>query len=142
MDLMLHTLSDLLHGMAEPEDLAMFNRVVCRITGDGCWIVENYSLKANGYPRFRHPDTGNMAVIQRCVWETIHGCIPANKVVVRVCGNTNCTNPDHLKLRDKAETQDVMKARRVAENRQQLAGIGQLVVPPDLSGDVVSTVGR
>lgn len=112
----LYQLSDLLNGSASPTDLKPYDRVRCSINEWGCWLVENYSLAANGYPRFRDEITGQVVVIQRRVWETVHNdFIPIDKVVVRTCGNTNCTNPEHLSLRDKEQTVAEMKARRIAE---------------------------
>lgn len=82
----------------------------------GCWVITNYSCKSNGYPRWRSIYDRRMTPIAREIWELIHDQpIPNDKVVVRTCGNKECAKPDHLNLRDRKITQEMMIERRKAE---------------------------
>ena len=101
-------------------DLKPFERVLCDLGKgkDSCWLVDNYSIMSNGYPRFRDDATGKMTVIQRNVWELCNGSvIPDDRVIVRTCGNARCVNPDHLELCDKHRVQELMRRVRMVQER-------------------------
>lgn len=85
-----------------------------------CWRVKNYSAKSTSYPRYRSIDDGRMKPIARDMWELTHRMsIPQDKVVIRKCGSRDCINPDHLELRDRKTTQEMMIERRKAERREK-----------------------
>ncbi len=107
---------------ANSPELKQFERVRCDLGygKDSCWMVDNYSIISNGYPRFRDEVTGRMTVIQRSVWELCNGVdIPEDKVVIRTCGSGRCVNPDHLLLCDREKLQGFINRMRMFRKRIQ-----------------------
>ena len=67
------------------------------IKGNGCWEWKG-KLSKDGYPRVVCRKQYGSQRANRASWTIYKGKIPKGKVVMHLCDNKICTNPDHLKL--------------------------------------------
>lgn len=72
------------------------NRVVKSINPATCWGWTG-NLSDDGYGRFAE---GNYKA-HRFSWEINRGPIPFDKHLVHICDNKECSNPNHLFLKNK-----------------------------------------
>lgn len=50
----------------------------------------------NGHPAMRHEEKTQL--VRRVIWKTLHGSVPAGKILQTTCEDLKCIKPDHLVL--------------------------------------------
>jgi hypothetical protein len=63
--------------------------------GDGCWLWLG-SRDKNGYGRMRL--NGRPELVTHIAWQLTYGALPKGQVILHVCDNPPCVNPDHLRI--------------------------------------------
>lgn len=66
------------------------------ITDNNCWECISNAISKDGYPSIRR--NGKFYGLHRYSYLLNKGEIPKNKVVMHICDNPKCINPEHLKL--------------------------------------------
>jgi hypothetical protein len=66
------------------------------IDNNGCWNCTSHHKSPKGYPI----STINLknVRISRYMYESYRGTIPEGKIIMHLCDNSSCINPDHLKI--------------------------------------------
>lgn len=83
------------------------------VTPSGCWRCISHTHDEHGYVRIRV--RGTMDRLHRRSYNLAKGRIPRNRVIMHLCDNPWCFNPDHLKIgTQKANMRDMIKKGRNA----------------------------
>jgi hypothetical protein len=102
-DVVFHTCSN--PGCVNPSHLRVEKQAVNWVErfwdkvrkGDGCWIWTG--AKENSRGIFHVPGSkGRTEKAHRVAWELCRSPVPEGFVLRRVCGNSGCVNPDHMRL--------------------------------------------
>lgn len=92
--------------------------------GNGCWIWQG-SINNKGYGRLGLGRRENgKALAHRVSWEINKGKVPSDRIVMHVCDNPPCVNPDHLRLGTRSENQQDMSDKR--RNGSQKLTVAQI----------------
>lgn len=79
---------------------------------NGCWLW-NASTR-EGYGQYLSD------YAHRWIWKFLYGTIPTKAVIMHVCDNRLCVNPDHLKLGTQADNiRDAVSKGRIANGERQ-----------------------
>lgn len=105
---------------------ALWDRVD-RAGADDCWEWSG-PRHPQGYGRVRLPGRRTEPT-HRVAYMIGHGDIPASLEVDHLCGNPPCCNPRHLEAVTRNEN-----ARRAAERRASVRGVGSIEVRECASG--------
>ena len=66
------------------------------IDKNGCWNCISHFKNKKGYP---HITINNKSTrLSRYMYESYRGEIPEGKIIMHLCDNPSCINPDHLKI--------------------------------------------
>ena len=65
------------------------------VDGRGCWI-STQRPDTNGYVRWGLNGPDKNKLVQRVIWETFNGPVPAGLVLDHLCRVRCCVNPSHL----------------------------------------------
>lgn len=88
----------------------------------GCWLFQGTLIK--GYARVSYEGRGRS--LHMLIWEYTNNCkLPKGKCLRHECRNTNCWNPEHLRLPTAA---DIKEQRRASSSRRRSIKIGTLCV--------------
>lgn len=80
------------------------------INENGCWICTSHAT-TGGYPYITLDFKRRK--LSRVIYELFKGSIPHNMVVMHLCDNPRCINPEHLKIGTyKENTQDMIQKKR------------------------------
>lgn len=83
---------------------------------EGCWDWDG-TVGVDGYPRVHKSGTSKALRAGRLCWEIHHGPIPGKLVVMHLCDNPKCCNPDHLVLgTQRANMFDCGRKGRIHQN--------------------------
>lgn len=78
-----------------------------------CWIWGGSINKVDGYGMY-HRGQRKYTVAHRVAYEFAVGPIPAGKIILHICDNPPCVNPDHLRVGTKGDNNrdSMAKGRR------------------------------
>ena len=66
------------------------------IDDNDCWICISHTYDKDGYPKVARDK--KCYRMSRYIYENEFGSIPNDQVVMHICDNPNCINPNHFKL--------------------------------------------
>jgi hypothetical protein len=96
-------------GYIEKPEIKLFRKI--EKIKSGCWIFSNY--KSVKYCSFNFH--GRVIGAHRASYLMFKGKIPRGKLVMHLCDNPKCVNPDHLKLgTPKDNTRDMIQKERAS----------------------------
>ena len=75
----------------------------------GCWFWRGATSTQGGYGYYIAGHMGRKQRAHRVAWELTYGPIPEGLVVMHLCDNPICVNPDHLELGTQADNVEDMR---------------------------------
>lgn len=78
------------HAMSRPREIEYI------VTDTGCWVCISHALDKDGYPKIKRNKT--CLRLHRYIYTINYGDIPSELMVMHLCDNPSCINPEHLSL--------------------------------------------